>query len=109
MNILKLLAGTQKSVSVEIDDKEMPFTLQNGLPPSSESLIEAFEALKDEALSIIYDFLKSTPSRIKHSDIQDHEPVESYSSSAAVCGTPHVTQCRPARLAEWNRRQQPSK
>ena len=59
INRVKQLAGILKSMSVNIDDKEMAMAVLNGLPARFEALIVALDALGNEEKIFSLDFVKS--------------------------------------------------
>ena len=59
INRAKQLAGVLKSMSVNIDDKEMAMAVLNGLLTLFEALIVALDALGNEEKLFSLDFLKS--------------------------------------------------
>ena len=59
INRVKQLAAILKSVSVNIDDKEMAIAVLNGLPARFQALIVALDALGNEEKIFSLDFVKS--------------------------------------------------
>ncbi|CDF40831.1 unnamed protein product, partial [Chondrus crispus] len=59
INRVKQLAAILKSMSVNIDDKEMAMAVLNGLPARFEALIVALDALGNEEKIFSLDFVKS--------------------------------------------------
>ncbi|CDF39842.1 unnamed protein product [Chondrus crispus] len=59
INLVKQLAAILKSMSVNIDDKEMAMAVLNGLPARFEALIVALDALGNEEKIFSLDFVKS--------------------------------------------------
>lgn len=77
----------QKTMSAEIHDKEMAMSVLKELPPSSENLIVAIDALQNEDRLFTFHFAKS--SRLFEEEEQRcetcrHKSVSSYDSSACV-------------------------
>ena len=58
-NRIRQLAGTLKSMSMSIDDKDMAMAFLNGLPDRFDSLISALDRLGDSDKSFTLEFVKS--------------------------------------------------
>ena len=59
INRVKQRAGRLQSMIVEIDDKEIPMAVLNGLPPRFDNLIFALDARGNENKLFGLEFLKS--------------------------------------------------
>ena len=87
INRVKQLAGILKSMSVNIDDKEMAMAVLNGLPTRFEALIVALDALGNEEKIFSLDFVKS---RLLQEEQRANMKSSSSNTSALVSAAPTV-------------------
>lgn len=84
LNRVKQLAATLKSMNVEIDDQELAMAALNGLPSTYESLIVALDALGNDDMSFIFDFVKSRLLQEEQRANEREKSMSNFKSSALV-------------------------
>lgn len=81
---VRQLAGTLKSMGVNIDDQEMAMTLLNGLPERFDGLISALDALGDDEKLFTFEFVKSRCQQEEQRHIQRDKDNLQRSETAAL-------------------------